>query len=458
MNIVTLLFLLIFCTALLNLCAITKFSFFLIFFLVDVGKNVLERDITLGQLYGINSIMILQQTINRVVEVVIYMLNGPGLTAKKSHILRLGYNGRFAINIVDDLVVVHHQATKTSHLFDIMLPGEQDTVTGIIIQTPVTPGKPIKPFVLKLPSLAYDHTNIMECELYSPNWVLFQPDIVIDAKLGCLWNVELKLEPISCFIGDNYVKKVDFLLRRTRAKNILLTVIHELLSKQYSGTKLPIIEQIFDKINTTYKNELDNDLLRHMALPSSSKSTDLGRDSQSARVLIDQNDMFSCVFSSLNDCTHFGRVLMLYIHSLVKHKITLQHELSKMIMTDLIKKKKINALHQLLCLSAINESKPLACFLLSMSKIDDRVFQVAMDMLARIDAHEIILEVLLEQGFVVEALKISKQSPNADFIPARKYLESAIKTNDALVFQSVYAFFQQRNIKLRGTVEFLKRK
>lgn len=75
---------------------------------------------------------------------------------------------------------------------------------------------------------------------------------MIDAKLGCLWNVILKLEPLSQFIGD-YVKLVDFLLRRTGAKTILLTVLHDLLNTQYSGMKLPIIETIFDKLNIIYK-------------------------------------------------------------------------------------------------------------------------------------------------------------------------------------------------------------
>lgn len=219
---------------------------------LEAGKSVLERDVTLALLYGVSSILILHQTQNRVVEVLIYMLNGPGLSPKKSHVLKLGQNGRFAMNIVDELVIVHHQATKTSQIFDILLPGEKDQVTGVISHVSVTPGRPIKPFVLKLPSLSYDTSNTMECELYSPTWILFQPNLVVDAKLGVLWNLVLKLEPLAYFIGD-YVKLVDFLLRRTGGKTIVLSVVHDLLSAQYSGIKLPIIETIFDKLNFIYK-------------------------------------------------------------------------------------------------------------------------------------------------------------------------------------------------------------
>lgn len=72
-------------------------------------RGVPERDLTLGQIYGTLAILILKPSANRFVEVVIYLLNGAGLAPKKSHVLKLGHSGRFAMNIVDDLVVVHHQ-------------------------------------------------------------------------------------------------------------------------------------------------------------------------------------------------------------------------------------------------------------------------------------------------------------------------------------------------------------
>lgn len=77
-----------------------------------IGKSdhgIPERDLTLAEIYGQLAILILKPTSTRLVEVIIYLLNGPGLAPKKSHILQLGHSGRFAMNIVDDLVVVHHQ-------------------------------------------------------------------------------------------------------------------------------------------------------------------------------------------------------------------------------------------------------------------------------------------------------------------------------------------------------------
>lgn len=85
----------------------------------------------------------------------------------------------------------------------------------------------------------------------SPNWVLFQPNIVIDAKLGCLWYVKLRLESLCNLITDR-VKLVELLLNRTNAKLVLLGTVKEMLTTQYSGTLLPVIENVFDKLNAVY--------------------------------------------------------------------------------------------------------------------------------------------------------------------------------------------------------------
>lgn len=135
-------------------------------FAYSAGKSergIPERDLTLTEIYGKLAILILKPTANRLVEVVIYLLDSPGFAPKKSHVLRLGHNGRFAMNIVDDVIVVHHQATGTSLLFDIALEGEMDE-NDIIHHSPITQGRPIKPFSLKLPSLSLGGQT-KNCEL-----------------------------------------------------------------------------------------------------------------------------------------------------------------------------------------------------------------------------------------------------------------------------------------------------
>lgn len=85
----------------------------------------------------------------------------------------------------------------------------------------------------------------------SPNWVLFQPNYITDAKLGCLWNVKLRLDSLCNLITDR-VKLVELLLNRTNAKLVLLSTVKELLTTQYNGNLLPVIENVFDKLNAVY--------------------------------------------------------------------------------------------------------------------------------------------------------------------------------------------------------------
>lgn len=130
------------------------------------GKNtrgVPERDLTLAQIYGVSAILILQPTAARLMEVVVYLLNGPGLSPQKAHVLRLGLSGRFAMNIVDDIIVVHHQATGTSMLFDIGVGGQPDGV-GVFSHEPLTPARSIRPMALPMPSLSFAGQT-KSCEL-----------------------------------------------------------------------------------------------------------------------------------------------------------------------------------------------------------------------------------------------------------------------------------------------------
>lgn len=71
---------------------------------------------------------------------------------------------------------------------------------------------------------------------------------------------------------------------------------------------------------------------------------------------------------------------------------------------------------------------------------------------------QIIIEVMLGQGKVIDALRLSKNSLGLDKVPARKFLEAAHKAQDDLIFHSVYRFFQMRNLRMYETLAFPKGK
>jgi len=142
----------------------------------------------------------------------------------------------------------------------------------------------------------------------------------------------------------------------------------------------------------------------------------------------------------------------------VKQAISCEYDLSKLLVITLVGSRKMQDLQQILSYNVLHESKPLACFLLSLINHDPLISQMALDMLKRLNANEIIVEILLEQGKVIDALRLSKQYGSSDLIPARKFLDAALKSDDKITFYSVYNFFIARNQRMRGSGDFMKSK
>lgn len=425
----------------------------------DTGAN--ERDVNTGNLYGVPAILILRTTRNRNLEVWVYTLEGPSF--RKSHVLKLGFSGRIAISIIDSMIIVHHQTLKVSLIFDIAVNGEpHPSNKSVLIHSPLIPGKSIKPFAIKMPSASHIESS-MNVELYSASWVIFQPDIIIDVKLGYLFKLSLLIDRIS--ICDK-VRLVNFLLHRQNEKTLLLSVLHQLVTPDDSGSvHLPILETIFDNLNKVYKEKLDNDLFKMQALPTTSPSTFKTFSTPVAvalptplnQIVIEQSDILP-ILNTIIDKNLLEKVLMSYVYSIVKHSISVEYDLSKLLINTLVGSQKIQDLQQILSYNVLHESKPLACFLLSLTNRDPLISQMALDMLMRLNAHEIIVEILIEQGKVVDAIRLVKQYTNTDTIVARKFLDAAEKSGDNLVFYTVYNFFVARNCRLRGNNSFLKSK
>lgn len=285
--------------------------------------------------------------------------------------------------------------------------------------------------------------------------MVFTPNIVIDADVGCLWTVELNYEALCAMVSDR-TRLAEFLLQRTKGKLYLINVLQEMIAEgEYKPTNLPIIESVFDRINAVYKNWANVELQNQTGTPSSSKpQLKSSSSAQQPRVVIDQTDIHWQVLQKISDQEHFGKVMMVYLCSLTKHGIVAQNDLSKMIVSALVNGKKFEILRELFTFSLIHESKPLAISLLQLSSLHPIINQMVLDMLAKLNEKDIIVEVLLEQGKVMDALKIARNLPNFDQLPARKYLEAAYLTNDPTVFHSVFTLFQQRNQRLRGYKEF----
>ncbi|KAK9870433.1 hypothetical protein WA026_008003 [Henosepilachna vigintioctopunctata] len=396
-------------------------------------KMALERDITLGTLYGTPAFLILRhQSGPQTAEVHIHELSGPGQAPVKTHILKLGMSGRFAINIVDNLILVHHQASRSSQIFDIALPGESD---GIVkYHTAVGPAKSFKPASLTVPGL--DDNQMQPCELYSPNWVVFQPNIVIDAKLGCLWHINLCL-PNLCSVISDLVTCTRLLLRRSEGKIVLLNVL--LMRIRQKEPPLEKIREAFNYINREYRTWLEIVLQNQTASPAHDpiRSKPIANGNI---IIVDQIEIFNEIFLKLDEESEINKlewVLIAYLTSLFEYDIKALQNMNELLVTTLVRRQKFTSLQQLLQYGVIADSKTLACILLSLGNIYEAGTQLALDMLSRLNAEEEIQEILLSQGQILTAMKLSPDKKNL-----RKFLQAAQDSNDEQIFHTVLYYFK----------------
>ncbi|XP_058133534.1 regulator of MON1-CCZ1 complex isoform X2 [Dasypus novemcinctus] len=419
-----------------------------------------ERDIAMATIYGQLYVLFLRHhsrtSSSAGAEVVLYHLPREG-ACKKMHILKLNRTGKFALNVVDNLVVVHHQDTETSVIFDIKLKGEFDgTVT---FHHPVLPARSIQPYQLPMAGPAsVTSQSPVPCKLYSSSWIVFQPDIIISASQGYLWNLQVKLQPIVNLLPDKG-RLMDFLLQRKECKMVILSVCSQMLNESDRAT-LPVIATVFDKLNHEYKKYLDAEQSYTVAVEAGqSRSSPLLRRPVRTQAVVDQSDMYTHVLSVFTEKKMPHKfviaVLMEYIRSLNQFQIAVQHYLHELVIKTLVQHNLFYMLHQFLQYHVLSDSKPLACLLLSLESIYPPAHQLSLDMLKRLStANDEIVEVLLSKHQVLAALRFIRSIGGHDNISARKFLDAAKQTEDNMLFYTIFRFFEQRNQRLRGNPHF----
>ena len=336
---------------------------------------LVERDVTPTMLYNQMVVLILKhltkpnsngrETMGKS-EIVVYTLckDAP---PRKTHILHLDTSGKLAVSILDNLIIVHHQASKTSSIFDISLSGVSDG--RIVAMHPFLASVTIRPYFLNIPASAamlnHEPTQ-MSCELYSPNWVFFQPNIIIDAILGCLWSLELVLAPLIDTV-ENPCDLFDFLLQRTDSKSTVMAVLSRLCSSHSLGADVPVLGQVFDKLNEAYRNQLDIEIQSQIATPAGAFQLTAGATSRRPNVVIDQNDIYARILSPMTENKPLGEghdrfivaVVNEYIRSLVQYHIPVQHFIYEVLIEAFARLGHFYQLHQLFQYHAVADSKPL---------------------------------------------------------------------------------------------------
>lgn len=285
---------------------------------------------------------------------------------------------------------------------------------------------------------------------------MFQPNIIIDAKFGYMWFLQLKLDHIDEQI-TNVPILIDFLILRKNSKQSILNVCRNVvaISRAHKQNVIGNVALLFNKLNMAYKESWN-----------SVEPTNLSQDTFSylkhkIAITIDQKDVLTHFFEMFQeDCVGPSLAIAIifeYINSLVMHKIPVEYFIYEFLIDCLIKTGNYYQMQQFLQYHVFSDSKPLACQLLSLNNQYPYAIQLGLDMLKRIAiGDEEIVEVLLSQNQVIRALDYVAKHMDINSISARKFLEAAKNTNDLSVFHQVYKTLQLRNVRLRKFPDFVK--
>lgn len=194
------------------------------------GNNLelFEQSITIAHIYSQIRLLVLQHesmnTRSNGAQILVYTVNQESGQTIRTHTLDLNLNGRFALNVIDNLVVAHDQPSKSSFIFDISAKStEKSDCPQHFVD--IARNQTIRP-----PS---HEEHDKKFDMYSANWVFFQPNFIIDVKRGSLCTLHLDLVQMDSIIHDK-ILLLDFLSFREDSHDLILSISSEIVGQSLS--------------------------------------------------------------------------------------------------------------------------------------------------------------------------------------------------------------------------------
>lgn len=171
---------------------------------------------------------------------------------------------------------------------------------------------------------------------------------------------------------------------------------------------------------------------------------------------------------------------MEYLRSLNQFHLPVNHYIYELVINLLVSNQRFYQLHQFLQYHVVRDSVHVACLLLSLESKYPPAFQLAIDMLKRLETRDQLVEVLLLKKQVMTALRFMRSDPSIK-TTAFEFLRAAQETGDNMVslsfgalniraaimdlnsllplkimqtFFNVYKFFEERNLTQFGNPDF----
>lgn len=379
--------------------------------------------------------------------------------------------GNVDISVVDNLLIVHCITEKVSLIYDILAEGPLFSC----IEFPIAAPLPITPYFFTGPEKIPVHLT----HLYE-NWKFIFPDFIF-SKYDCkIWKISIHLDDITRDITSP-IQLINFLLRRKKSKELILETLRKFMkTKEDTATLGIIFSTITSNLRECFNQDSEKEngslqyqsllakrkaheyynlfLLNHNCTPLKDKEPlpDLGIPKVSEFVfngqqVVSQDDFYFYVlleFAAQFDCTkkpyskYFVAVIIEYINCLLEAKIQVNTGIYELLITILLATDRFYQCYQLIQYRIIGDSLHIAFLLLSLEKKHPDCYQVAIDMLKRLNFPKQIIKVLLAKNKVSEALAYTKRYHYQTSFNPENYLDISIKNNDTMEFFNVFSYFQ----------------
>ena len=327
-------------------------------------------------------------------QIQLYIINND--TVSLSHILTEVDTGTIGLQTLDNLILVHSLSLSRTKLYDIKI-----SVTEAGEPLSVSPSLPVT-------SITKDGSPVS----YSPNWVLFLPNVLVDARNGRMMSVNMKLtNNLSNIPDQNIVNTARFLINRQHGKTPLINLLKRCVADQVC---LDSLQQMLGCVVTAYtRHQLhlshNPDLTTCAVRRTSGPLLDFPPS-----VVLDQPDIFTNVLNTFTDRSEVPEKFLLavvveYVLCLLEHSLVPRQFLQELLINLCVRTGRLYQLQQYLQYHVITDSKPLACLLLSLEKLHPPSRQMALDMMSRLGtATNEITEILLDNGNIVTALNFGE--------------------------------------------------
>ncbi|KRZ17586.1 Abhydrolase domain-containing protein 16A [Trichinella zimbabwensis] len=428
-----------------NSAILQKFAKFEVEHVCNVAKSqpLMERQVIAAEIYNNLYIGVLLTNLmlysSGCVQVQLYpiqktpqsRLSSSVSTAKLTDILVVNKVGKFAVHVVDNLLLMHQQQLQATFVFDL----SSDCFSikdGIKYHFPLFQVK-LQPPILSTSSLSsssslsLSHFDNFSFELYCPNWIFYQPDIIVDPKLGsCLWKLEFNFQYAESVISSK-TKLIAFLIRRNNAGDVVQKLLLRWLRQR--ALNIQELRDIFDRINFVISPK--------------------NKDEKMDKTPLTQNATIEKIFQPLStleetDQLWLAKVLLQYVQSLLNFDITVDAEVWKLLVVLLAEANEFQLLQEMLYQRVFPDLKPLALALVSFAAKNESCFHLALHILMHRKNSAIeVCEILLEQKDIISALKYARHLDAVDPVIALKLIEAAKKSNNPLMFYSVFQFFEK---------------